>query len=77
MGPENGHRDATTSKVPVCPGCRQASMRRVERVGFLQQRILPAFGLYPWECTLCRKQKYLRIRGVKRRRRAAPRREFD
>ena len=28
-------------------------LRRIERVGFLETKILPLFGYYPWECPVC------------------------
>ena len=43
-------------------------MRRVARVGFLQRRVLPLFGLYPWECPICREVKILHKRGKRVRR---------
>lgn len=38
-------------------------MRRRARIGFLQNRIFPLFGYYPWECLVCRKTRMLRMRG--------------
>jgi hypothetical protein len=40
----------------VCRYCgAPGAMRRELRKGFLQARIFPLFGLFPWECQLCRK----------------------
>ena len=41
-------------------------MRRNLRQGFLQKNFFPVFGLYPWECVLCRKVHLFRYRGNKR-----------
>jgi hypothetical protein len=38
-------------------------MRRRARTGFLQTKIYPLFGFYPWECFSCRATKMLRSRG--------------
>lgn len=38
----------------LCKQCG-SSMRRLARTGFLQQRVYPIFGFYPWECPVCRK----------------------
>jgi hypothetical protein len=39
-------------------------MARVGRHGFLQQRIYPLLGLYPWQCAICGKHALLRRRGA-------------
>jgi hypothetical protein len=44
-------------------------MRRVSRHGFLEKKIYPLFGLYPWECGYCRMVKLFRNRGPRRSRR--------
>ena len=46
-----------------CPQCDGIELRRQGRVGFLQRSILPRFGLFPWECGLCRKVYLLRQRS--------------
>lgn len=37
--------------------CRECGncLRRLARRGFLQVKIFPLFGYYPWECPVCRK----------------------
>ena len=40
-------------------------MRRMERVGLLEQKICPIFGYYPWECSGCRKRVLMKDRGEK------------
>ena len=50
-----------------CAHCHRTGLRRIERVGFLQTRIYPRFGLYPWECPFCRKITLLKVRGRKKR----------
>ncbi len=44
-------------------------MRRLGRVGFLQRKIFPILGLYPWRCPICRKTRLRRERGKRSRRR--------
>jgi hypothetical protein len=39
----------------VCRKCGAGGLRRENRQGFLQSKIFPFFGLYPWECVFCRK----------------------
>jgi len=36
-----------------CTKCGNA-LRRITRKGFLQLKIYPVFGFYPWECPACR-----------------------
>ena len=43
-------------------------MRRVARKGFMQQRIYPLFGYYPWHCSNCRTEFMLRKKNHRRRR---------
>ena len=52
---------------PLCPRCANVATRRVRRQGFLQLRLLPLLGLYPWECTTCRKLFSDRNRGKLKR----------
>jgi hypothetical protein len=37
-----------------CKHCG-SNLRRLSRTGFLQLRVYPLFGFYPWECPVCRK----------------------
>ncbi|HEV2280257.1 MAG TPA: hypothetical protein VGS02_18905 [Acidobacteriaceae bacterium] len=48
----------------TCPACRHEQLARIARRGFLRQRLLPIFGYYPWECSMCRRQFLLRKRGA-------------
>lgn len=43
-------------------------MRRLPRMGFLQRKIYPIFGYYPWECSSCRGVKLFKYRGKRRKR---------
>jgi hypothetical protein len=43
----------------------------MQRVGFLQIKILPIFGFYPWRCPECKTRFLLRTRGTKRKKMAA------
>jgi len=36
-----------------CKHCGNAQIFRVFRQGFLQERIYPFFGFYPWKCKAC------------------------
>jgi ribosomal protein L37AE/L43A len=47
----------------TCPHCRREQLARIARRGFLRQKLFPAFGFYPWECSMCRRQFLLRKRG--------------
>jgi hypothetical protein len=38
----------------LCPECGSDQPRRLERKGFLQTRIYPIFGYYPWICGGCK-----------------------
>ena len=49
-----------------CPKCNYKHMYRVAREGFLQTRIFPLFGYYPWECPECRVPALLKGRGEKK-----------
>jgi hypothetical protein len=40
-------------------------MARVSRRGFWQERILPMFGRYPWQCAICGEERMLHRRGAK------------
>lgn len=51
----------------ACPDCGSRHLRRLPRQGFLQTKILPFFGYYPWECAMCRETKFFRIRGKRKR----------
>jgi hypothetical protein len=47
-----------------CTKCGN-NLRRVPRKGFLQTKLYPIFGFYPWECAICRyvvlkKKQYMR-----------------
>jgi hypothetical protein len=50
-----------------CKNCG-APLRRLARKGFLQLKVYPVFGLYPWECPLCRKELMVKKQYVRKRR---------
>lgn len=58
-------------KQRVCSSCGGRELRRVNRSGFFQRQVLTYFGLYPWECVLCRSRRFLRDEGKGRRRRSS------
>ena len=47
----------------ICLKCGSTGFRRVNRVGLLQNYVLPYFGYYPWECVMCRRKRYFRDNG--------------
>jgi hypothetical protein len=50
-----------------CTNCDCRELLRLRRDGFLENRILPIFGFYPWHCPQCKAKQLLRYRGKKRR----------
>lgn len=46
----------------TCKKCGASRIRRQMRRGFFQTKIFPWFGLYPWECHVCRKVCLYRAR---------------
>jgi DNA-directed RNA polymerase subunit RPC12/RpoP len=54
-----------------CQKCGSGRVYRVEREGFMQERIYPLFGYYPWRCELCgvymmlKKRNRARTRTIK------------
>lgn len=46
-----------------CHSCGTAGWERVQRIGFLQKKVLPLFHLYPWRCPICNKHRYLKLRA--------------
>jgi len=53
------------ASVIKCPEC-SIQLRRQHRHGILQNRILPFFGYFPWECPVCRETLYFCQRRRKR-----------
>ena len=51
----------TPAKV-LCPHCGDNHPRRLERKGFLQQKVYPLFGYYPWVCGACKSTFLVRKR---------------
>jgi hypothetical protein len=51
------------SRIEVqCPGCGNHHPHRLERRGFLEKKVLPKFGYYPWMCGHCRTSFLIRKR---------------
>ncbi|UWZ84772.1 hypothetical protein [Occallatibacter riparius] len=46
-----------------CPHCGVRALYRRERRGFLQCRVFPRLGFYPWRCASCRRSALLRLRS--------------
>ena len=45
-----------------CQKCSSNRVYRVERKGFMQKKIYPLFGYFPWRCKSCGDQVMLRKR---------------
>ena len=45
-----------------CRRCGSDRVYRVEREGFMEEKIYPLFGYYPWRCKICRDHVMLRKR---------------
>lgn len=45
-----------------CPTCGDEHPHRLERKGFLEQKVFPLFGFYPWLCGSCRTSFLMRKR---------------
>jgi hypothetical protein len=50
-----------------CTQCDCKQLLRLRRTGFLEIRVFPIFGFYPWKCPKCRAKQLLHGRGKKRR----------
>jgi hypothetical protein len=48
----------------LCDECDSDEVYRVFRKGFLQQRIYPMFGFFPWRCRKCGLRLMLRKRDL-------------
>ena len=46
----------------VCRACGAPHLRRLPREGFWQKKFFSLFGLYPWECPICRRLQLYRRR---------------
>jgi hypothetical protein len=52
----------------ICPRCGNQYLMRLARTGFLELKVLPVLGYYPWVCGACRTMRYFRVRGKRIRR---------
>lgn len=50
-----------------CTQCGSKGLMRLRRTGFLETKLLPLFGFYPWKCPECRSKLLLRHRGKRHR----------
>ena len=53
----------------VTCGCE---MRRLMRESFMQRKVYPFFGYYPWECPLCRELVMFKVRHLRKKRSKSP-----
>jgi hypothetical protein len=54
---------AMSKSKKTCPNCSEFELTRVARHGFMQERVYPKFGMFPWECGQCRQIFLLKSRG--------------
>jgi DNA-directed RNA polymerase subunit RPC12/RpoP len=64
-----GHVDSlsqiTKAKARIrCKRCGTEKVFRLYREGFLQEKIYPLLGLYPWKCKNCGEQMLVRKRRL-------------
>jgi hypothetical protein len=45
-----------------CKHCGSERLFRIFREGYLQEKIYPIFGYYPWRCKACKRYMMLRKR---------------
>jgi hypothetical protein len=50
-----------------CPKCQSDRMHRIKREGLLRVTLAPLFGFFPWRCSVCRTERLIRTRGLRRR----------
>jgi hypothetical protein len=50
-----------------CKDCGNP-LRRLARQGFLQLKVYPKLGYYPWECPICRKTTMVKKQYVRKTR---------
>jgi ribosomal protein S27AE len=48
---------------PACPKCGSDGSTRIRREGLVHRFVAPHFGLFPWECGVCRSTFLARGRG--------------
>jgi len=53
---------------PSCPRCGAPQCSRRKREGLFQIFLYPRFGLFPWQCSACRKVFLMKERGRSKRR---------
>lgn len=59
---ENAAQISYVKEQIFCRVCGSDEMRRVLRLGILQENIFPMFGYFPWRCMKCGTQVILRKR---------------
>jgi hypothetical protein len=50
-----------------CRYCGSDHVYRLYREGFLQEKIYPLFGFYPWRCKVCSAMMMLHRRRIRKR----------
>ena len=46
-----------------CTKCHFGKLTRTNRLGLLEERILPLFGYFPWICSECKRRAFFKSRG--------------
>jgi predicted Zn-ribbon and HTH transcriptional regulator len=46
-----------------CPRCQSNKIHRLRREGFVEQKLAPLFGYFPWRCPDCKAELLLRVRN--------------
>ena len=65
------------TKEVECPTCQECVAVRINREGFLQEKVLGRFGIYPWKCGACGTVFLFRKRGHSGRKRHVSRTASD
>ncbi len=52
----------------VCPRCRSRRFQRTKRLTFMELKVWPIFGRYPWICGACGYRAMLMGRGERKSR---------
>lgn len=60
--PGNAVKTEPVKERIYCHKCGSDRVRRVYREGYLQQRVYPLFGYFPWRCLTCGARVMLRKR---------------
>jgi hypothetical protein len=54
----------------TCKKCKHGNLFRVNREGFLENRVYNRWGYYPWLCASCKRRSIVKARGERRKKQA-------